>query len=47
MDALTRHPLLAAAVLLLLVLWRAPLWGSRVLDFLCDLHAYRAERRRR
>lgn len=45
MDPLAPH--LTAPFLVLLVVWALPVWGRRVLAFLRDLDAYRAERGRR
>ena len=45
MDPLAQH--LPAPYVVLLVVWVLPIWGRRVLGFLRDLDAYRAERSRR
>ena len=45
MDPLAQH--LPAPYIVLLVVWVLPIWGRRVLAFLRDLDAYRAERSRR
>jgi hypothetical protein len=37
--------LLAILGVILLVLWRAPVWGQRVLAFLRDWDDYRGDRR--